>query len=135
MYDKFLNIAYEKNHRNFELCDCYGICYLFNKEILKKDIPIYLNQDIVTHEQISSTLSVKKSDFFKVTNGKEKIGDIVMMCIKGMAIHVGVVLQNGLMLHIMEGKQAAIESYKSTKWKNKVDSFYRYESTSKKTNI
>ena len=106
-----------------------------DKEILKKDIPIYLNQDIVTHEQISSTLSVKKSDFFKVTNGKEKIGDIVMMCIKGMAIHVGVVLQNGLMLHIMEGKQAAIESYKSTKWKNKVDSFYRYESTSKKTNI
>lgn len=129
MYDEFLKIFYHKNHRDFVFCDCYGICYLFNKEILKIELPLYLNERIHTYDDISNTLMTRKTDFKKVQKGKEVMGDIVMLNVKNMPVHVGVVLQNGLMLHIMEGKHAVIESYNNNNWKKKVDSFYRYEST------
>lgn len=127
-YDKFTKIFYHKNHRDFNFCDCYGICYLFNKEVLKKEIPVYLNEKIYSNEDINRTYREKQSDFKKVNTGRESGGDIVSLKIKGQPIHVGVVVQKGTMLHIMENKNAQIESYNNSKWKNKVDSFWRYES-------
>ena len=114
---------------DFSFCDCYGICYLFNKEVLGLEIPIYLNEKIYTDEDIDATYQSKKSDFKLVKSGKERIGDIVSLNIKGYAVHVGVVLQKGTMLHIMENKHAMIEGYKTSKWENKVESFWRYENT------
>jgi cell wall-associated NlpC family hydrolase len=134
-HSEYLKIFYHKNHRDFSFCDCYGICYLFNKEVLDKEIPIYLNEKIYTDEDVNATYKSKTSDFRKIPIGKEAIGDIISFNIKGFAVHVGVVLQKGTMLHIMEGKHASIESYSNSKWERKVDSFWRYESTSKKTDI
>jgi len=127
-YKKFLDIFYHSNKRDFLFCDCYGICHLFNKEVLGVELPEFLNEKIYTDDDVYSTLQVKKESFKSVSNGKECEGDIVILNIKGYPVHVGVVLQNGNMLHIMREKHAEIESYKNSKWKNRVDSFWSYES-------
>lgn len=128
-FDKFLNIFYHKNHRSFTFCDCYGICYLFNKEVLGNDLPEFLDEDIWDDAGVNNAITNGKKHFKKINIGKEKVGDIVSFQINGNFLHVGVVLQSGQMLHIMEGKHAVIESYNNLKWKHKVDSFWRYEST------
>lgn len=125
--DLFTNIFYHKNKRDFNLCDCYGLCYLFNKHILNKELPLYLNEKIELDTEVDAVVQDKKNDFVKVSIGRELAGDIVLMRIKNQPIHVGVIVQSGLMLHIMEGKHSSIESYKTTKWKNKIDSFWRYK--------
>tara|TARA_R110000787_G_scaffold5686_8_gene20548 strand:- start:6324 stop:6716 length:393 start_codon:yes stop_codon:yes gene_type:complete len=129
VYNEYTKIFYHKNQRDFNLCDCYGICYLFNKEELGIIIPQYLNEKIYSDEDINATYQEKKKDFKRVSLGKEKIGDIISLNVKGFPIHVGVVLQKGTMLHIMEGQHAMIESYQNSRWKNKVESFWRYESS------
>lgn len=129
MYRKYLDIHYKKNGRDFEFCDCYGICYLYNKHELEKLIPIYLNEEIETPNQVDALFNKKKSEFKKIKIGKEHEGDIISLNIKGLPTHVGVVLQKGLMLHIMNGHCALIESYNNSKWINRIDSFWRYEST------
>ena len=128
-HDNFTKIFYQKNHRDFNFCDCYGICYLFNKEVLNKEIPEYLNEKIYDNEDVVKTYNSKKPEFTKVNTGREKAGDIVSLKVKSMPIHVGVVIEKGAMLHIMENRHAVIESYNTNKWKNKVDSFWRYEDT------
>ena len=102
---------------------------MFNKEVLGVELPEFLDEDIWDDDGIHKTISKGRDIFKKVPKGKEKIGDIVSFNINGHFLHVGVVLQSGQMLHIMEGKHAAIESYNNLKWKDKVDSFWRYEST------
>ena len=126
--EKFTKIFYHKNKRDFNFCDCYGICYLYNRDVLGRAIPEYLNEDIWSDESIDDTYHNKKQDFKKVTQGKECAGDIVSFNIKGHSVHVGVVLQRGTMLHIISGKHGSIESYNNSKWKNRVESFWRYES-------
>ena len=77
----------------------------------------------------------KINDFTKVSLGKESVGDIISLNIKGLPVHVGVVLQKGLMLHIMDNEFAKIESYYTSKWKDRINSFWRYEDTLQETNI
>lgn len=125
---KFFEISYKKNGRDFDFCDCYGLCYLYNKVILDKKIPIYLNEKIDTDHEVNNTINTRSFDFKNVLRGKETEGDIISFRIKGSPTHVGVVLQMGLMIHIIENKKAVIESYSNLRWKNKVDSFWRYES-------
>lgn len=127
--DRFTKIFYHKNQRDFNFCDCYGICYLYNKEVLKKEIPIYLNEKIYSDEDIDATYKEKSREWVRIKKGKESEGDVVSLKIKNYPIHVGVVVDKGIMLHIMENEHAKFESYESFKWKNKVDSFWRYEST------
>jgi cell wall-associated NlpC family hydrolase len=127
--EKFLGIGYEKNKRDFKSCDCYGLCYLFNKDVLGIDIAEYVNENIYNNEELYETYQSKKKYFREINKGKEVSGDIVYLSIKGHAIHVGVVISKGTMLHIMEGRQSVVESYNSDRWENKVNSFWRYEST------
>lgn len=125
--EKFERIFYQLNHRDFNFCDCYGICYLYNKHVLGKYIPEYLNENIYTDESIIDAYNKRKPEWTQVKNGKEVPGDIISIKIKKFPTHVGVVVKKGLMMHIAENRHTAIESYNSTKWKNRVDSFWRYE--------
>ncbi len=113
-----LNANYVKNGRTYSEVDCYGLCYLFNRDVLKKEIPIYAsyqnNQELFT----------------KIRLGKEQIGDIISFNIKGFPTHVGVVLSKGTMFHIIENRKPIVESYNNIKWKKRVDSIWRYESSS-----
>lgn len=128
-HDKFTKIFYHKNQRDFNFCDCYGICYLFNKEVLGKEIPSYLNEDIYTDEGINAAYKQKTQEWKKVPKGKETPGDVVSINLKHLPVHVGVVIEKGTMLHILENRHAQIESYNTNRWKNKINSFWRYEST------
>ena len=128
-HESFTRIYHKTNGRDFNFCDCYGICYLFNKEVLNKEIPLYLEENIEDKEAINATYNSKQSEFVNIPIGKETTGDIVSIKFKNMPIHVGVIVEKGVMLHVMENRQAVIESYNSIRWKNKIDSFWRYEST------
>jgi len=52
-------------------------------------------------------------------------GDVVI--IRGRPFHIGVIVEPGQMLHAYNGGTSCIEDYKSIRWKNKVDGFYRYK--------
>jgi cell wall-associated NlpC family hydrolase len=114
--DKFMNAKYVKDGRTYKEIDCYGICYLFNRDFLSKSIPEFPQ--------------FRKSEhlYKEIKLGKELTGDIISFNIKGQPIHVGVVVEKGMMLHIMENRETSYESYTSFKWKKRVNSIWRYES-------
>lgn len=125
MFDvsKYLDARYVKNARTYNEVDCYGLCYLYNKDFLGIEIPKYADFD------------VDKNKFKKIKIGKETPGDIILFDIKGYPVHVGIIIQKGTMLHIMENSKPLIENYNSHKWHKRINSIWRYENNSKKTNI
>lgn len=115
-FEQVKNAKYKKDGRTHQEVDCYGLCYLFNKEVLNKEIPIY------------ASYQKDQDKYFKIPIGKEISGDIISLNIKGYPIHVGVIIQKGIMLHIMENSKPVIETYLNQKWIKRVDSIWRYES-------
>ena len=126
---QFRNIPYKKDGRSYFGSDCYGICVLFNRDVLSIKLPEFLSEDVYIDESITQVFNDKKKSFKEVKIGKEKSGDIVSLNLKGYPVHVGVIVQKGIMLHIMESKYATVENYLSNKWTKRVNSIWRYEST------
>ena len=120
---KYLDAVYVKDARTHKEVDCYGLCYLYNKEILEIEIPKYAD------------FNIDQDKFKKIKIGKEYPGDIILFDIKGYPVHVGIIIQKGVMLHIMENSKPMIENYNGPKWEKRINSIWRYENNSKKTDI
>lgn len=76
-------------------------------------------------EAISDIVRSEKSNWSNVE--VPQTGDVVVLNITGMATHVGIYLDGMKMLHVMKGTDSCIESLKSSKWKNRIEGYYRYE--------
>lgn len=63
--------------------------------------------------------------FVEVERGREVCFDAILLRMRRQPIHIGCVLAPGLMLHIEEGCDAVIESYRSVQWCNSIEGFYR----------
>lgn len=57
----------------------------------------------------------------------EKLGDGVLLRMRGHPFHVGLVLSPGWMLHTNEAAGSAIESFRSMQWANRITGIYRFE--------
>ena len=55
----------------------------------------------------------------------EKPFDLVLLRLRGLPIHVGLVIGGGRMVHIEENIEVCVENYKSAMWRNRVLGFYR----------
>lgn len=63
----------------------------------------------------------------EVPRGAECYGDGVLLRIAGAPSHIGVVMGQGRMLHVlMDGHESCIESYRDPKWARRVEGFYRH---------
>ncbi len=63
----------------------------------------------------------------EVARGTERYGDGVLLRIAGAPSHIGVVMGQGRMLHVlMDGHESCVESYRTPKWAARVEGFYRH---------
>lgn len=63
----------------------------------------------------------------EVPRGAELYGDGVLLNIAGAPAHIGVVVGQGRMLHVlMDGHDSCVESYRTPKWARRVEGFYRH---------
>lgn len=53
--------------------------------------------------------------------------DAIILRMRGVPMHVGLVTKPGYMLHCCHGIGTVHEPYTGTRWKNKILGFYRYE--------
>ena len=52
--------------------------------------------------------------------------DVIILNIGGQPAHIGIVIAPGEMLHAYEGGSATIESYRSPRWRARINGFWRY---------
>jgi len=123
--DRFLNLDYKKDGRSFSGLDCYGLVWLYNRIVLRRNLPRFLGKDIYQSSDIEKTVNDNKKLFEEVKDPIE--GDLILFSILGFGTHLGVIIKKGKMLHIFNEKSnSCIENYNSVKWRNRILGFYRF---------
>lgn len=128
---KYMNIPFKEKGRDFDGCDCWGLIRLIYKNELGIELPNYLECYNTTNdrEQLSKVISEESNiHWIHPAFGYEKEFDVVILNMRGVPMHIGIVTKSGFMLHCAKGINTAHEKYKNTiRWQDKVKGFARYD--------
>lgn len=128
--NEYIGIPYKSRGRDRTGLDCWGLMCLVWAEKLGRPLPPYEGVDWYKGQRpatIGSTAVEYASQFTPVPFGEEKLGDGILIRMRGHPFHLGLVLSPGWMLHTHEDAGACIENYHSMTWRQRIDGIYRYE--------
>lgn len=115
----FLGIPYVNRGASFEGCDCWGLVCLFHQEVLGRRLtgPSY---DDAESPGISAVIRQGWVQWRQISLGEAARGDVLALKVANDPVHCGVVLDRQSMLHILEGRNSCIESYRAGFWSNRI---------------
>ncbi len=74
--------------------------------------------------------SVVKPAWLEVERGAEQAGDVVLLRLRGLPIHVGLVVARGWMLHVEAKVDSVLERFDGLEWRRRVLGTYRHTALS-----
>lgn len=78
-------------------------------------------------QQLATLIAEELGAWREVPRGAERYGDGVLLRIAGAPAHIGVVMGQGRMLHVlMDGHDSCVESYRTPRWAPRIEGFYRH---------
>lgn len=91
-------------------------------------LPTYADQATSDNgAQLAALIADELGAWREVPRGAERYGDGLLLRIAGEPSHIGVVIGQGRMLHVlMAGHDSCVESYRDPKWARRVEGFYRH---------
>jgi cell wall-associated NlpC family hydrolase len=123
---KLIGIPYKSHGRDYKNSDCWGILYLFYRDILNIEIPKYdfgyTNADDL--DSVSGKINSHLNEWKEVKS--PVFGDVVLFNIAGKTVHAGVYLNESDFLHSLSGHDSAIDRLDSFAWRKRISSFYRW---------
>ena len=127
MLDRLVGIPYAEHGRDYSGADCWGIVWLYYRDVRGIVLPDYLDE--------MSTVDFRRDQIGKVvTRGREedwqqvadpRAGNVVLMRVGRQESHVGIYLDGGRVLHSEEpGDVSKIERVDAARLRNRVVGFY-----------
>jgi sulfur carrier protein ThiS len=86
------------------------------------------NYHIEDNERIQELISQYQEGWDRVDTPSN--GDVVLFKVFGEPIHLGIMLDNSQFLHIRENRDSVVENIGSSRWKSRVEGFYKYTAKS-----
>ena len=128
--DKYLNIPYKPKGRSMQGLDCWGLVQAIYSKELFVVLPGFLEDyDDISRSQVSTAISKNMRDWFEVEKGQEQAFDVVVLNIRGLPTHVGVLVdpEKKLFIHVSPDSFVTIERLDSKKWYNRILAFMRLD--------
>lgn len=135
----FENVPFKAGGRSRDGIDCLGVGWLAHKEVYNIDMPSYTQdysgQDVdeCNFRKIGELIEGRLNEWVSVD--KEQEGDFILLKVGGGPFDVGLVVGQGLMLHIEKGINVCYESYKASQWRNRIYGFFRHPSRCGNTSV
>lgn len=131
MVDWAFEIPYVSGGRTESGADCWGLVVLFYNKHMNIDLPLYewVAPDKSTMHKTTCEQAKQMAldiGLFEEVDSPE-YGDLVLLNIMGMPIHIGVVIDKNLMLHTGSSHGVVVEDFTEMKWKRRIKSFHRYK--------
>lgn len=128
----YIGLPFKDHGRDGSGLDCWGLARLVLLEQFGIALPSYAHEYSRTTaiDHISALIERESRRWQNIDLGHERCGDVVVLRLHGKPMHVGLVLGDQHMLHIERGIDSVIERYTGPRWKDRIDSFYRYQSFS-----
>jgi len=111
--------------------DCWGIVRMFYREQYAIDLPSFGDRygrelDEAERAQIAAIIRGESGEWWRVPEGEEKVGDLLLLRMLGEESHLGVVTAPGCFLHARQGIGSCVERYDHPAWARRVVAFYRW---------
>jgi cell wall-associated NlpC family hydrolase len=109
-FSRYLTIPFKSRGRDFDGCDCWGLCRLFLKEELGIEADSFAEYGIENYEAVREFAETEKRNWLEVAiafnvpvQDLVEVGDIVELKSGKEQWHIGIVAALGYILHIEKG--------------------------------
>lgn len=130
-WNDYVGIPFVERGRDASGLDCWGLVKLAYEEIRGISLPSYewVYQDVEADAKDISGAIINQSAMFwhNVTAPTSREFDVIIMRMRGLPMHVGLVTKPRHMLHCIEGSGTVHECFDSDKWRNRIVGFVRYD--------
>lgn len=126
--DSFVGLPWADRGRTREGCDCWGLVHLAYAA-RGIALPSYSGaySGVADKAAITDLFATERAPWASVEAGSEQPWDIVLLHERPW--HVGIVVGDGLMLHMPRERLSLIEPYTARNFARRIEGFYRYGAT------
>jgi cell wall-associated NlpC family hydrolase len=103
--------------------NCWDIVVQFYKQVFGITLKNYYDDIPSTRHEVKSIIHTNMPDFSKIEDKDKKFGDIILIKLYGVESHIGVYLENDLMLHTTIHSGCVIE--RIARWRHLIVGYYR----------
>lgn len=129
-FSKYIGIPFVDHGVSKEGCDCYGLVLIVYKEEFGIDLPWLGDSYSHAYRRKDVNSTVKKNIdlgcYIDVTNEPRKPLDIIIFRTGGLETHIGLWVEDGWLLDILEGAHSTIRRYDTSEWKNRITRILRH---------
>ena len=124
-FNNYIGIRFKEKGRTREGVDCWGLVYLFYLEQFCIELPDYLDDySHIRDRRLGELINEQAAQRWERVYTPEP-GALIILNMRGLPFHTGIVVDNRRMIHAQIGTQVAIEDYTGIRWKKRVLGFYR----------
>lgn len=129
---KYIRTPFKTKGRDFSGCDCGGLVWLVYKNELDIELPDW--RDMYSGTRIENSLELEETvstvlgeNAVEVDLKDAKPFDVVSFRIRNSSMHVGLIINKHLFLHVMEGRtNVSIERLANPQWRGRVTGCFRH---------
>ena len=123
----YMGLTFKERGRDRDGLDCWGLVRLVLSEQFNVDAPSYAaDYYSVNNEQHIFHLIRTHLGFWHPVYPSQA-GDCILLRINKQPSHIGIVVANNWMLHILSNSTVSLERLDSLRWKRRIVGFYRHE--------
>ena len=123
----FVGIPYVPHGRDYMGADCWGILYLYYRDVLGTPVPSYsaeMDAREFRHRAIGQLIAEERKKHWRRVDTPQP-GDCVLMRAGRDDSHVGVFLGQGRMLHSEGPDPSVIDRISDMRWRSRIAGFYQ----------
>jgi len=122
----YIGVPFKEHGCAIDGCDCYGLIRLIYREQFCLITPDFADQyeSVKDNKTIGSIVERESRRWTRVD--APEFGDVVVIYVKGQPCHIGMYIEDNLMLHTERTVNSIIEEFDNQRWREKVEGFYRF---------
>lgn len=117
--------AYQANGRGPEGWDCWQAIREALRAVYGLELPAYAYPER-DWPAIAACVEEERPAWQPIPLGSEQPGDVLLLRLRGLPLHVGLVLGGGDMLHAVRGLGVCVERYTGGAWRHRILGPYRH---------
>lgn len=132
---EYIGLPFKPLGRDRAGLDCWGLVRLVYRERYGIDLPAYVGgYDGISRADAADIAALiadgSRRGWREVPAAEAWEGDAVLLRCWGQPLHIGVLVCLGVMLHVIEGRDASLARLDGPEWRRRLIGYFRYEGAS-----
>jgi cell wall-associated NlpC family hydrolase len=122
---KYVGIPFKARGRDRSGCDCWGLVRLVLKEEYGREVPAFDVYDDPCDIASNSEIIARETTIVAERTSSPMNGDLALFTSRGLPAHVGIIANDGVVLHVERGSDAVLERIESPRLAARLEGVYR----------